>query len=221
MEYAEADLLRLNRVLRHRLRNIASGIKSAVTFLEQELGDRLREEELEYFPLILKECDSLSHLTERFNLLLEEVPGGDRAPLAGIVAAAWAKVHPHVPAVTLEQQMDGAVGRDIVDGERHLRLALEELLMNAAEATPRGTIRLDAGRQSNRYRIAILNEVPGHQEVQLDAMFLPFYTTKTRHLGVGLPIARRLARLRGGEVDASLVQPGRLRIDLTFAAAGL
>ena len=75
----------MNRVLRHRLRNLASGMRNAVALLGTELDARLTPSEREYFPLLRQECDELRRITKAAGALLifDEVISGFRVARGG------------------------------------------------------------------------------------------------------------------------------------------
>jgi hypothetical protein len=49
-------------------------------------------------------------------------------------------------------------------------------------------------------RIVIRDNGPGLTEEQRNMVFVPFYTTKQRGLGLGLTIARQIVEAHGGEI---------------------
>lgn len=52
-------------------------------------------------------------------------------------------------------------------------------------------------------RITVADDGPGMTSDQLDRAFKPFYTTKTKGLGVGLPLAKRIIERFGGSISIS------------------
>jgi PAS domain S-box-containing protein len=96
--------------------------------------------------------------------------------------------------------------------ERMLRQTLANLLRNAAEAIPdedtrrrvtvRGRIEQDeAGRA--RARVEVEDTGTGIAEEDLQRVFIPFFTTKSKGHGVGLALAHRVATDHGGTLAAS------------------
>ena len=103
------------------------------------------------------------------------------------------------------------------DGEIHadpqlLRQALLGLLQNALQATaPAGTVHLRirlAGEEAKDWHVAF--EVWNDGVIALDNpqhVFQPFFTTRARQLGLGLPIARDIAEQHGGHLELTSSNP--------------
>ncbi|MEZ5293321.1 MAG: PAS domain S-box protein [Vicinamibacterales bacterium] len=105
----------------------------------------------------------------------------------------------------------------------HMGRAVLNLLTNAAHAIRRqGVVRVMGGRDGARYRLAFVDEGPGMPEDVRARCLEPFFTTKTRGTGLGLPIARRVVEEHGGalSVDSGPGAGTRVTIELpTMAAA--
>ena len=86
------------------------------------------------------------------------------------------------------------------------------LLRNAAEAVPdeaterrvtaRGSRERDAGGREWA-RVEIEDTGAGIPEADLQRIFIPFFTTKSKGHGVGLALAHRVATEHGGTLSAS------------------
>lgn len=81
---------------------------------------------------------------------------------------------------------------------------LVNLLANAAEASPRGSaVHVLARRRGDVTCIYVADEGPGVPARDREAIFEAFHTSKAAGMGLGLSIAREMARRHGG--DLSLV----------------
>ena len=98
--------------------------------------------------------------------------------------------------------------------------ALINLVRNAVEAlrdTPAGRIGLFAGRDSDGHVvISVVDNGPGVPLVQLDKIFVPFYTTKPHGSGIGLTIVRQIATAHGASIDVSQTPGGGATFSLRF-----
>ncbi|MBI4374998.1 MAG: hypothetical protein HY549_00970 [Elusimicrobia bacterium] len=87
-----------------------------------------------------------------------------------------------------------------------LRIAIYHIVRNAYEALPQsgGLLTVKAWKDgSGQIFISFTDSGPGFSNQALGQLFTPFYSTKPRHLGLGLALARRILRRVGGEVEAS------------------
>lgn len=199
MEMREEDLIRMNKVLRHRLRNSASGLKASMTFLAKELAGRMTPRELEYFPLIQHECDAITAVTNRMQLLFDPVAPSPALPVKEILDRAVQSVRADFPTTLFEQE--GAVSAEMMVAEKDtLYIPLCELLRNAAEVVSGGRVLIRVDAAPGEITVTVADSGGAHSEEGEDP-FRPFFTTKTRHLGLGLCIARKYAEHGGGAVS--------------------
>ena len=86
---------------------------------------------------------------------------------------------------------------------------LGSLLANAVEALrEHGEIEVSAGHAERQVWVRVRDSGPGLTQAQLEKVFKPFFTTKTKGLGVGLPLARRIIERFGGRLELRS-EPGR------------
>ncbi len=87
--------------------------------------------------------------------------------------------------------------------------AIEQLLLNAAEAMPGGgEIAVRISSSKGRQRIEIKDAGEGIERKNLGALFHPFFTTRPGKMGLGLTLARNVARAHGGTLELT-GEPGR------------
>ena len=82
--------------------------------------------------------------------------------------------------------------------ERMLRQALLNLLRNADEANPGGSVFV----KIENHKIEIRDTGPGIPESNLSKIFIPFFTTKPKGHGIGLALAHRIVTEHGGTLTA-------------------
>lgn len=95
-----------------------------------------------------------------------------------------------------------------VDAE-YLRIILDNLIANALEARGEGeharavVVRVTRDDDADRVTLRVSDDGPGLPEDRRATLFEPLRTSKSEGLGLGLPIARALARTLGGELTAA------------------
>jgi signal transduction histidine kinase len=101
---------------------------------------------------------------------------------------------------------------------RKLRQILINLLANAVKYSPAGEISLvilaDRTEAEVRFRFEVADQGIGMTQAQQDRAFEPFWQANTGHTstggsGLGLSVARNLARLLGGDLVIAASEPGR------------
>jgi len=83
--------------------------------------------------------------------------------------------------------------------ERMMRLALSNLMRNAAEAAPGGRVFVRA-REST---IEVRDTGKGIPTTDLQKIFIPFFTTKAKGHGIGLALTHRIITQHGGTLTAT------------------
>lgn len=85
---------------------------------------------------------------------------------------------------------------------RRLRLALSNLMQNAVQASA-SSLELTLSMRDGALHLALRDDGVGLAPEDLEAVFEPFVTRRTRGIGLGLAVVRRVAELHGGSVRAS------------------
>ncbi|MDO8597179.1 MAG: sensor histidine kinase, partial [Sulfuricaulis sp.] len=102
-------------------------------------------------------------------------------------------------------EIDGVIGHPYFGGPLALRRCLTNLVDNAVRYGRRATIVLEDA--ADQITIRILDEGPGIPEEDLERAFEPFFrgeqsrNRETGGTGLGLGIARNIARAHGGELQ--------------------
>ncbi|MEU0533187.1 HAMP domain-containing sensor histidine kinase [Amycolatopsis tolypomycina] len=198
----------------HELRTPLFGIKGSTELYRMGASDVD-----ETIRRIDGEATRLTALTEDLLLLaqLDEAPEEqlDRAPmdlrtLAGDARHDLRALDPTRPVALTGPGGTGPPGAAPVDAdEARLRQVVTNLVGNAAAHTPPGTrVRIGVGTVAGRAVLEVADEGPGLTAEQASRAFQRFYRadrSRTRRpgadAGLGLAIARSLARAHGGDVE--------------------
>jgi signal transduction histidine kinase len=97
-------------------------------------------------------------------------------------------------------EIQGSPPPILADAEM-LRIVFHNLLVNGAHAMQgHGVIRVSTTAEDGACRIAFADSGPGISPEIVDKVFTPFFTTKARGSGLGLPTAKRLVEAHGGRI---------------------
>ena len=109
----------------------------------------------------------------------------------------------------------------------HLQRLFTNLLLNAIRfSPPGGSVRLQVALHAGRVGVEVADQGPGIAPQDRQVVFERFWRTSPEaaghsagHSGLGLPIARAIARRHGGEVRLAAADPGHcvLAVDLPLA----
>jgi PAS domain S-box-containing protein len=110
--------------------------------------------------------------------------------------------------VTVEAELDPAPFKAMGDRVQ-LQQVLLNLMINGCDAMAQAetkdrtlTLRTESAN-SEGVRISIIDRGCGITPTQMDRLFEPFYTTKTKGLGLGLSVCRTIVSAHGGTISAS------------------
>lgn len=184
----------LSAGLAHEMRNSLKPISGSVELLERMGG--IGEQTKPIFDLITREADSLEAFLSQFLTLSRD----KTLKLEWIDLEDF--IRQEVRALAAGKTWDseglevcGEAGLGIYGDREWLRQVFRNLLLNAFEAVPGGTVRVslasDAREGRAWVRVAVRDEGPGLQGVSEDEAFRPFCTTKPAGSGLGLAIAQR------------------------------
>lgn len=102
--------------------------------------------------------------------------------------------------ITIKSRVAGGLPPVLADGLL-LSQVLGSLVANAMEAIGEGgRIDLSADRKDTQVLLRVIDSGPGMAADQLPRSFKPFFTTKAKGLGVGLPLAKRIIERLGGVI---------------------
>jgi PAS domain S-box-containing protein len=208
---AKSDFL---AVVSHELRTPLNAIAACADLLEAEVVGPLNERQREQIERIEANADRLAHLInailtfsrteseqEKVRVEIVELASLCHDAVAAIVPQATAKglrIRAELPEKTLAVRTDPLVVQRI----------LLNLLGNAVHFTDEGEILLRGSVEGEMLILEVQDTGIGIPAESLELIFEPFWqlegglTRRTGGTGLGLPIARRLIRLLGGDIVA-------------------
>ena len=199
----QASLARLGEmaaVIAHEVKNPLAGIRGAI----QVLGKRQTPESTDARMMneIVARIDALDEMMK--DLLLFARPpvprrrATDVVPLVATTASLLAK-DPALHGVEVE--IVGSAPPIPVDAEM-LKIVFQNLLVNGAHAMHgRGRIDVHVKAVDSTCQITFTDGGPGIPAEIREKIFTPFFTTKSRGSGLGLPTAKRLVEAHQGRIS--------------------
>jgi signal transduction histidine kinase len=120
--------------------------------------------------------------------------------------------------------IDIAGASPVVSGDPHmLTVVFQNLLLNSAQAMHgQGRITVSVDVIDSACQIAVADNGPGIPADVREKVFTPFFTTKTRGSGLGLPTVKRFVEAHNGEIAIDSPPAGgtTFLVRLPLAAAG-
>lgn len=215
---ALARLGEMAAVVAHEVKNPLAGIRGAV----QVIGGRLPADSTDRRMTgeIVSRIDALSALMK--DLLLFARPPEPRPQLTDVThlmtaTAELLRADPSLRNVAVH--VDGQAPPVMADGSL-LQIVFHNLLVNGAQAMQgRGDIRVSIDYAQARCRIAIADGGPGIPIDIRGKVFNPFFTTKVRGSGLGLPTCRRLVEAHHGTIGVECPPGGGTTVTISLPAA--
>jgi len=103
-------------------------------------------------------------------------------------------------SIQLETKWDPALATAELDPE-YFSKALESVLQNSIDAMPQGgTLTVRTSQQQETAEVRVADTGAGLSDDEEARIFLPFYSTKERGMGLGLPLAERIMRGHKGSL---------------------
>jgi PAS domain S-box-containing protein len=194
-----AKLGEMAAVLAHEVKNPLAGIRGAI----QVIGTRLPPDNPsgQILKEIVSRIDSLDAMMKDL-LLFARPPKPQIQPTAvdGVLTRTAALLSQDPSMQALEIEVTGSSPPVAADAEM-LKIVFQNLLINGAHAMQgKGKIRVDISAADSACRIAFVDAGPGIPMEVREKIFTPFFTTKSRGSGLGLPTVKQLVDAHSGQV---------------------
>jgi two-component system, NtrC family, sensor histidine kinase HydH len=204
--------------LAHEIRNPLGSIKGAAQFLQPLEGQKPDASTREFLDIIVEEVDRLNKIVSQF-LDYARPYRGDQSPLDlnDVVRKTVNLIEKERSGSRVEIVMNLLEGMPPVRADaQQLRQVFLNLAINAFDAMAQGGrlhVSTSLRRSTRRGAAAAFLEIRfrddgiGIPPADLRNLFIPFFTTKEKGTGLGLPISQRIIENHGGTIEVRS-QPG-------------
>jgi len=204
--------------LAHEIRNPLGSIKGAAQYLQPVEGQVPDASTREFLDIIVEEVDRLNKIVSQF-LDYARPYRGDQSPLDvnDVVRKTINLIEKERSGSRVEIVMNLLEGLPPVRADaQQLRQVFLNLAINAFDAMSEGgklQVSTSLRRSTRRGASAAFLEIRfrddgiGIPPADLRSLFIPFFTTKEKGTGLGLPISQRIIENHGGTIEVRS-QPG-------------
>lgn len=216
----QAALARLGEmaaVVAHEVKNPIAGIRGALQVIESRMPSDQRDRAV--IGEVITRLDGLNTIVQDLLLYARpRTPNRELVDIARLVENTGELLRRDPALASMSLQTRGTAAPVAADPEQ-LRIALQNLLVNAAQATGgQGTIEVTLADNADGVQLSIRDHGPGMSPDVRDKAFEPFYTTKHRGTGLGLPIARRMIEAHGGQIAIDAADGGGTVVSIHLPA---
>lgn len=225
LQATQAELVRSERIavtgqiaagVTHEIRTPLNSLVINVQLLRRELSGGASRVSLDE---ALSTLATVEYETIRINRILEEfvkfarlpAPRFERVQVGPLLDEILALLGPQATEGGVRIQAPrGSTAAQVTGDPDQLREVFLNLGQNALQAMPNGgAVDVEVSHLGEWIEIAVADSGPGVPEAERERIFLPFVTTRTDGLGLGLAIVRRIVEEHGGSVSCqSRVQGG-------------
>jgi two-component system sensor kinase FixL len=210
----QASLARLGEmaaVIAHEVKNPLAGIRGAIQIFAGRMPQG--SQELQVAREIVSRIDALDQMMKE--LLLFARPPSPRRAVTDVVPLVRTTVSlfSQDPAFQdVDVEIEGQAPPVAADADM-LRIVFQNLLINGAHAMKgKGKIRVGIEGHDSACEVTFADAGPGIPLDIREKIFNPFFTTKSRGSGLGLPTAKRLVEAHQGQLTIDCPPAGGTRV---------
>ena len=198
-----ANLGRLAGGMAHELRNPLGVISNAVYYLrmiQPDAGEKVKE----YLGILEKESQAAVQIMSDL-LNFSTFQTGDRYPIAvKSLIENVLKQFPPQSSIQVKVDIPASCPHVYVDSHQ-VELAIGRLVVNAYQAMEKGgrlkiNVKSPSKGKGDWVTVMLEDTGIGISQEDMRQIFEPLFTTKPRHIGLGLSISKRLIEVNGGSI---------------------
>ena len=216
----QAALARLGEmaaVLAHEVKNPLAAVRGAIEVIGRRLPPGSRDAAV--VKEIVSRVDSLNELMKDL-LLFARPPRPNPLPveIPSLVSSTAELLRDDPTLTSVRIEVEGSAPTVLADPGL-LQIVFLNLMVNSAQAMRgEGEIRVSVEPSGGGCRIAFKDTGPGIPPETREKIFTPFFTTKSRGTGLGLPTAKRLIEAHRGTIDVRCPAGGGTTVTVQLPA---
>ncbi len=196
-----AQLGELSADMAHEVNNplqIISG-RAQISLMDGAAGEEVKEN----LKLIVDQCERSKHIIHRL-LMMSKPSKGEKKEInineSLDMVVKMLEYQMSLLNVHIEKYYDHTISTTRAD-EKQLQEVFLNILRNAVDAMPEGgTITIVTKKEDDRICVEIVDTGTGISEEDLSRIFIPFFTTKEKGTGLGLPVCYGIIKAHGGDL---------------------
>lgn len=215
---ALAALGQMASAIAHNLRNPLAGIRSTAELLKLEqdgVADAASD--------IIGEVDRMdAYVRELLDYARQPAPAAAVVDARQAIEALLERFAPRLERAAIRLRRQDTAGPNVrVQADSALLIqAMTSIVANAIEAMrDGGTLTLRLGADDRQVTVGFDDTGPGIAPDLLQRISEPFFTTKTRGLGLGLALTRRIVERFGGSLEIGRAPEGGARVEMRLPRA--
>jgi len=198
-----ATIGELAAMVGHDLRNPLQSIAGATYFLEKKCAPKMEDKERDMLDVIKSGIEYSNNIVTdllEYSKELKIKPASITLKKLIRDTLSLVKMPENVKVIDMTGEIPVKV--DV----NRMQRALTNLIENAIDAMPNGgTLTIEGKELKEMHEITISDTGTGISEENLEKIWMPLYTTKSKGIGLGLSVAKRIAEAHNGLVDAESV----------------
>jgi two-component system sensor kinase FixL len=214
---ALAKLGEMAAVIAHEVKNPLAGIRGAIQVIGSRLPPASREAAVT--AEVILRIDGLNALMKDL-LLFARAPQPKPAPVdVKSLLVMTADILGQDPGFSKVRVEIGGSAPTLGADADLLRIVFLNLLVNGSHAMQgEGVIQVSVGSDGRNCHIAFSDHGPGIANEIREKIFTPFFTTKSRGTGLGLPTAKRLVEAHNGTISIECPPGGGTTVTVELPA---
>lgn len=205
-EESAQSLSQMTAEIAHELKNPLASIKGLAALVRKDLSGTTAER----MDVLRREVDRLQTILDEFlSYSRPMVPIDEERVDLGELAREVIELHEGIARQREVRLVAPASEAHLRCDPRKVKRVLINLVQNAIEASPRGgEVRVEIERDEQGARLRVEDDGSGLEPGAAEKLFTVGFTTKEEGSGIGLALARGLARQHGGELTLEAREGG-------------